>query len=275
MRTGFFLLCCATVLKGGGASSPQIRDAATRAVSLLQGSQKTWYSKINCHSCHHQFLPALAFQSAREHGVPVDEAIARADAAKAFAYADLDAAVQFRDVVETTMDLSYALVAAHATGLRTNLALQVYVRAIAGRQDPEGNWDDIHQRPPQSYSRFTQTSLGLRAIQLYSHPSQKADVWVRVARARTWLLSHTPRDTEERTWQLTGLGWAESPLADRAPLARTLLTLQRPDGGWNSLDGRDSDAYSTGEVLVALHDAGGISASDAAWRRGIDYLVRT
>ena len=45
--------------------------------------------------------------------------------------------------------------------------------------------------------------------------------------------------------------------------------------GWNSLDGRESDAYSTGEVLVALHDAGGVSVSDKAWKRGIDYLLRT
>ena len=173
MRTGIVFLCFAAVLRGGDASSAQIRDSATRALALLQTSQKTWYSKINCHSCHHQFLPALAFQAAREHGVPLDEAIAGADALKAFTYTDLDAAVQFRDVVETTMDLSYALVAANASGLRANLALQAYARAIAGRQDPEGNWDDIHQRPPQSYSRFTQTSLGLRAIELYSHPSQK------------------------------------------------------------------------------------------------------
>ncbi len=275
MRTGIVFLCFAAVLRGGDASSAQIRDSATRALALLQTSQKTWYSKINCHSCHHQFLPALAFQAAREHGVPVDEAIAGADALKAFTYTDLDAAVQFRDVVETTMDLSYALVAANASGLRANLALQAYARAIAGRQDPEGNWDDIHQRPPQSYSRFTQTSLGLRAIELYSHPSQRAEVAARVALARKWLLSHTPRDTEERTWRLTGLAWAGSPAADRAPMVRALLALQRPDGGWNSLDGRESDAYSTGEVLVALHDAGGVSVSDKAWRRGIDYLVRT
>ena len=58
-------------------------------------------------------------------------------------------------------------------------------------------------------------------------------------------------------------------------MARALLALQRSDGGWNSLDGRESDAYSTAEVLVALHDAGGVSLSNRAWRRGIDYLVRT
>jgi ankyrin repeat protein len=276
MRVWMGLLFSASIVWGADASPERILNAATRSIALLQSSQKDWYSKINCHSCHHQFQPALAFRVARAHGVPVDEAIARGDAVKAFQYNDLDAAVQFRNVEETTMDLSYALVAAEATGLQPNLALQVYARIIAARQDPAGNWDDLHQRPPQSYSRFTQTALGLRAIQLYSHPSQKADVDARVARARNWLSTHSPRDTEERTWQLIGLSWAG--VQDRVAFTKAALALaatQHADGGWSSLDGRESDAYSTAEVLVALHENCGVATSEPAWRRGLNYLIST
>jgi hypothetical protein len=270
------VFACTAAALGADASPQQIRDAATRAIPLIQAGQKIWYSKINCHSCHHQFQPAMAFRVARAHGIPVDENIAHGDALKAFAFTDLDAAVQYRDVQETVMDLGYSLVAANATGLRPNLASQVLARLVAGRQDPAGNWDDLHQRPPQSYSRFTQTAIGLRAIQLYSHPSQKADVAARVARARAWLLGNIPKDTEERAWQLFGLAWAGGP--DRAFMsktARALVAMQRPDGGWNSIEGRASDVYSTGEVLVALHDAVGFSISDPVWKRGINYLVST
>ena len=35
-----------------------------------------------------------------------------------------------------------------------------------------------------------------------------------------------------------------------------------------------SDAYATGEALWALHEAG-VGVSDAAYRRGVDYLLRT
>jgi len=35
------------------------------------------------------------------------------------------------------------------------------------------------------------------------------------------------------------------------------------------------DAYATGSVLVALHEAGGLSCEHAAWRRGLGYLLRT
>jgi ankyrin repeat protein len=53
------------------------------------------------------------------------------------------------------------------------------------------------------------------------------------------------------------------------------MATERPDGGWASLDGRDSDAYSTGEALWALNACGGVPTSDPAWQKGIDYLLST
>jgi ankyrin repeat protein len=53
------------------------------------------------------------------------------------------------------------------------------------------------------------------------------------------------------------------------------MATQQADGGWNSLDGRASDAYSTGEALVALHEAGRVPLTDPAWQRGVDYLLKT
>jgi ankyrin repeat protein len=164
---------------------------------------------------------------------------------------------------------------ADAAGVRPNLVTAVYARLIAARQNESGDWDSFTARPPSSYSRFTQTALALRAIQLYSHPSQENDVNARIVRARNWLMSHTPRDTEERTYRLLGLFWAHADRTLLAEAARALAATQQPDGGWNSLDGRSSDAYSTGETLAALHDAGGIPVSDAGWRRGIEFLLET
>jgi hypothetical protein len=36
-----------------------------------------------------------------------------------------------------------------------------------------------------------------------------------------------------------------------------------------------SDAYATGQALVALERAGVISAADAPYQRGVDFLLRT
>src|SRR2546423_5144164 len=199
-----------------GADAQKIRDAAARNLTLFQQSQKNWFDVQRCDSCHHQYQPALAYRAAREHGIPFDETIARADAAKAFTYADLDKSVQYAWVLEPAVDDAYRLIAADAAGVRPNLSTAVMARVLTARQNRGGDWPSHRQRPPSSYSNFTFTALGVRAIQLYAHPTQKADVATHVALARRWLLSHTPVDTEERTYKLLGLKWSGG---DRAALA--------------------------------------------------------
>jgi ankyrin repeat protein len=253
----------------------RLRTAAARNLALFQTSQKHWFEVQRCDSCHHQYQPALAYRAAREHGIPFDETIARADASRAFTYADLDRAVQYSWIIEPAVDDAYRLIAADAAGVRPNLTTSVMARLLIARQNRGGDWPSHRQRPPSSYSNVTFTALGLRAIQLYSHPSQRADMMKHVALARTWLETHRPVDTEERTYQLLGLKWSGANRAALANLARELFKTQEADGGWASLDGRVSDAYSTGQALVALHEAGGVPIADANWQRGIEYLLKT
>jgi ankyrin repeat protein len=255
----------------------RLRDAATRAVVAIQKAQAPWFTanKQVCSSCHHQYQPALAFKAAREHGITVNEDVARADAVKALTFADLDRAVQYTYVIEPAMDDAYRLVAAHAAGVPPNLGAAVYARLLISRQNKDGDWDGFHQRPPSSYSRVTMAALGLRAVQVYRHASQKAAADAAVARARTFLDARMARDTEERSYQLLGLKWAGAPRAQLQKLAQALKATQRRDGGWSSREGRDSDVYSTGQALVALHDGGGVAIIDGAYRRGIDFLLNT
>jgi ankyrin repeat protein len=167
------------------------------------------------------------------------------------------------------------MIGANAAGVRPSLVMAVYARLLAARQEADGHWETDDQRPPQSYSPFTATATSLRAIQLYRHPSQNADIEARVARARSWLLSHKPRATEERVYQLLGASWASADRSTLQKMAAELKATQRADGGWSSLDGLFSEAYSTSQVLIALHEAGGVEVQDPAWRRGIAYLLDT
>src|SRR6476659_647945 len=115
-----------TAVEAAGSSTPaQIRNAATKNLALSQQSQKHWFEVQRCDSCHHQYMPALAYRAAREHGIPFDEAIARADAARAFTYADLDRAVQYSWIIEPAVDDAYRLIAADAAGVRPNLTTSV------------------------------------------------------------------------------------------------------------------------------------------------------
>jgi N-acyl-D-amino-acid deacylase len=273
MRSVFVLLIPA-MLSGADLSSVPIRGAAEKALALIQNSQNNW--KQDCSSCHHQFLPALAFHAAQEHGPKFDEAAARAALTKAFAvYSDFDTAVQYTRLIDPAMDDAWRMVAAEAAGVRPSLVMSVYARHVAAYQYPDGHWGTIDMRPPQSYGPFTSTAAAMRAIQLYAHPSLARDTVSRVARARQWLETHTAGNTSERSEQLNALGWAGSPAAIRANLAKQLLLDQQPDGGWASLKGRASDAYATGQALVALATAGGVVISDPAWRRGVQFLLTT
>jgi squalene cyclase len=192
-----------------------------------------------------------------------------------FQYSSLDISVQYNHALEPAMADAYSMVVADALGVRPNIVLAARARMIAARQSKDGDWNSFHGRPPSSYSSFTMTALAVRAISLYHHPSQAADTKARVTRARQWLLSHTPRDTEERTFLLLGLHWSGADRGHLERAAQALKGTQQPDGGWNSLDGRASEAYSTGQVLVALHDTSQLSILDGVWNRGIDFLLKT
>src|SRR5579863_1155522 len=270
------VVCSISAAWAGEPSAARIQEAATKAVAVIQKSQKNWYAKQSCVSCHQQVFPALAFRVAREHGIAVDEQAAHADAAAAFGYfSKFDRAVEFTHIIDPALDDGYSMIAANAAGLRPSLVTAVYARLLAARQEADGHWETVDERPPESYSPFTATAVSLRAIQLYAHWSQKADVEAREGRARKWLLSHQPRATEERVYQMLGASWAEAGQVAIQKMAAELKATQQGDGGWNSLDGRPSDAYSTGQALLALHEVGGVAITDPAWRRGIDYLLST
>src|SRR5262249_58449266 len=56
---------------------------------------------------------------------------------------------------------------------------------------------------------------------------------------------------------------------------RDLTAQQRADGGWAQSPYMSSDAYETGLSLWALVSAEPASVYSAAYRRGVDYLMRT
>jgi ankyrin repeat protein len=74
---------------------------------------------------------------------------------------------------------------------------------------------------------------------------------------------------------LFGLRWAEAPARQIETARNAILRDQRDDGGWAQISTRQSDAYATGQALVTLNQAGGLAVDDPAYRRGIDFLLRT
>ena len=266
-------------LHAQGASTEQIRSAATRAMGIVDTGTTGFYKLMVCFSCHDHALPVMMWQTAREHGIPVDETLASRVAAKGLLktpdFSSLDVAVQGSMLIDPGPSDGGALVAAHAAGVKPNLVLAAYARRIGSWQRADGHWPTSDARPPQSYSLVTATAVAARAIQLYLPPQVRHETEERVARARTWLLAAQPHETEDSTYRLFGLYWTGASSAETGRAAADLLVLQRPDGGWSELPHRQSDAYSTGEALVALNEAAGIPVSDPAWQKGLQYLLST
>jgi squalene cyclase len=148
-------------------------------------------------------------------------------------------------------------------------------RFLKNRQLADGSWRTVAHRPPIESSDITVTALSMRAIQAYAPLPLRAR-YEHVARdAGRWLALQTARSTEALAFQLQGLKWAGQHDEQVRKLASALAQAQRVDGGWAQLPSRDSDAYATGQALVALHDAGAMKITDPIYQRGVAFLLKT
>lgn len=256
-------------------SPPAVQASVTRAVSLLDKSIRVWHQNRSCYSCHHQGLPIALVAEARMRGVQIDETVARRNLTAGLqGLKSLDRAVQSAQQIDPALDTGGQLIAAKMAGIPRGLAREVYAATVAKRQRPDGSWQTLDNRPPQSWSRVTATAIALKAIRAYMPSSRQHETDGRTDRARAWLLSVQPRDTEDRASQIFGALEAGADRAALASMASALVAEQRADGGWAQLPTRSSDAYATGEALVALFDAG-IGPATPAFQRGLSYLLKT
>src|SRR5580765_2172169 len=256
--------------------TPNPRAAVERALPALERSAKAFVANRSCVSCHHNILPILTFRLAAGRGFTIDRTTLESVERKTFreltnAHA-FDEAVQGANVSDPTPNDSWLLIAAQEAGLAPNLTNAVYARRIASWQH-DGHWTTSDFRPPHSSSLFTATATAVRAIDAYL-PPELTDVREAVlASARRWLTATAPASTEDATFRLLGLVWSKAPAAEIKSAAHDLRKRQGPRGGWPQLAGYLPDAYSTGEAVYALHEAG--AGDDAAWQRGIQFLRST
>jgi hypothetical protein len=168
------------------------------------------------------------------------------------------------------------LLGLHAEHYPADLNTDAVVMYLMSRQTPSGDWPYPHadQRPPLCLLYTGQTALAMRAIQLYAPKPVQAAADKSVRQAAQWLAKAKAYNNEDRVWRLNGLAWAGFDKAATQAAIKELVAAQRADGGWSDLPSMNSSAYSTGESLVALRNAG-MAASDAVYARGVKYLLDT
>jgi len=273
----------AGAVSGAGAHSDlafvshnTIPAAIERSLPLLQRTAVEFYAKSGCVSCHHNVLTAMAVAAARDKNLHVDESLARQerhtlldDMAHALDSA-LQGSVRFGGGPAT---VGYVLMGLAADHQERSLTTDLFVRLLRLSQLPDGRWSGAY-RPPIESSEFTFTAVNMRGIQQFAPPSCGGACEHAVRRAKEWLETSAAQNTEDRTFRLHGLTWAHVPESVRRPAIDELIATQHEDGGWSQLSTLPSDAYATGEVLMALHEAG-VSVTSSTYARGVQFLLRT
>ena len=258
-------------------SDSAIRETIQRALPALQNSVSTFVEKRACFSCHHNALSILTLRLAEDRGFSVDSKILSTVEQKTFRELRnpnaLDDAVQAANLSDPTPNESLLLMSAHASRLAGDTVTAVIAQRLAAWQRDD-HWVTSDFRPPHSSSPFTATATAVAALRYYMPDELSTERNMAINRARLWLSGTRPASVEDASFRLMGLVWAgeKSIHPDVLNASADLLAMKNSDGGWPQLPGYESDAYSTGEAVYALHEAGIPPTTDKAWQKGIQFL---
>ena len=259
------------------APAASARAAVERVLPLLQQNDVTFLKKAGCVSCHNNTLTAVTVATARKQGIGVNEPVARAQVSAIGDYLDTwrDRALQGLGIPGDADTVSYILLGLAAENYEPDATTDAMARFLLRQQAPNGQLRILAHRPPIESSDIQVTAASMRAMQVYAPKSDSARYQQAIARAAAWLKTAQPAFTEERVFQLLGFGWSRADRTTVQNAARALVAEQRPDGGWSQLPSLPSDAYATGQALVALRESGAIAVTDPAYQRGVRFLLTT
>jgi hypothetical protein len=269
--------------KGGGAARPAatpspaatVRQAIERSIPALQRADEAFLRKAACVSCHNNALAPMAMAAARKSKLPVNEQISRSQLQKvaAFLASNGERALQGLPIPGAVDTLGYVLLGMAAENYPPDVTTDTWARYLKKEQEADGRWRVRALRPPLEASDLQVTAAALRALQVYA-PITKRDEYQRSIRlAAHWIETAQPASTEDWVFQILGLRWAGGNGKALRKAADALLAQQRTDGGWGQLPTLASDAYATGQALVALGESGVIGPESPAYRKGIQFLL--
>jgi hypothetical protein len=252
-----------------------IQSAVERSLPIIQKADVNFMEKAGCFSCHNEGLTEMAVGTARRMGFAVDERLSEREVKHVAEFFD-----GWRDRLLQGIapgGVAYALVGLHDEEYKADVNTDAIARYIRQHQLPDGHFQGVGcggSRAPLCGTEITNTALALRALQFYAPNTDKSAAAKSVQAAAVWLAKAQSNTNEDRSYRLLGLAWADRDKEAVRKALRELLDAQRQDGGWPGIASMSSDAYATGQALVALN-AAGVVLTDRVYQRGVEYLLST
>jgi squalene cyclase len=261
------------------ASKPagSARAAIEKTIPALQRADVAFLRRAGCVSCHNNSLTAMTVAAARAKGLRVDEQIAKDQLRRivAFLQENSERALENDGLPGGIDTVSYILLGMAAEKYPSDPITDVWARYVKNNQSPDGRWRCASLRPPLESSDFEVTAASIRSVRTYGPKSQRADYDKAVERAVRWLENAQPRSTEDGAFKILGLIWGGGSQEVIRKTAQELLAVQRSDGGWGQIPTLASDAYATGQSIVALRESRVIAVNSPAYQRGIQFLLNS
>jgi hypothetical protein len=270
------IIACSSFLNNHDAG-PAAKTAVVKSLGLLQQSSHVFFGNSGCYSCHGQSLPSVVVSAAKAKGIAVNDSLEKESIESMISvyqkpkiHAML---IEGNKITGGNITMGYVLWSLSSSQYPGEKATAITVHRLLQRQDADGHWYGGNGRPPLEYYAITATALVVKGIQDYSTPGMQPRVNQAVKNAREWLTKTTAPANEEKVFQLLGLYWTKAPPSVIKEKARVLLSKQQSNGGWSQLETLETDAYATGQALYALHQSNMLKTSDAAYQKGIEYLM--
>ena len=282
----FFALLCSVFLheSAWAAAGEKALDAATikaavaKALPLLETSAKTSMEKRKqCFTCHNVGLPVMALTTARSRGFAIDEEGLRNQVqfTADFLARGRDNYLAGKGQGGQALTAGSALLALEHGGWKADASTAAVTEYLLAWQKDLDHWKPQSIRPPSEESLFAISYVAVRGLKTFGTSEQRERAERRCEQVREWALKTPAQSTEDRVFRLWLLKTSGAADANVRDAAEELSRAQRPDGGWSQLAAMESDAYATATALVALHEAGGVAATNPVYQRGLSWLLKT
>jgi hypothetical protein len=255
----------------------EIHAAIERALPLLEKGAVGHREQRSCFSCHQQGVPLLTLSLARQRGFEVngEEFTRQLEFIAKFVETNRQAFLDGKGTGGQVDTAGYLLLALKRGEWAADENTSAVIEYLLAFQKEADHWTNSSKRPPSEASVFTTNYVGLLGLASFATEEQRERASARREQVRSWLRGATPVDTEDRVFRLLTLKLLEAPSETIREAVEELRSAQHENGGWPQNEELTPDAYATGSVLYALHEAGGVSVDDPAYQRGLRFLLDT